>query len=432
MKYSSPKKSDSSKSTSSKPTPAKALKTTTSNPIQKSTTKQSRKTKVVTPARVTVNPVSKYKDNRSYGDALAYLGQPEWHFWNEAQLESKDIIYINIDSEFTVEELTAAFPEVNIKITVDGKLAISAYSGNLDKDALVSWLNDNNLFYNGIRAANNVKSRDISKLDKRFLDVITRKGTEFAISQIYSKHKSYVSMLIVDEREIPGVAAEIVLGLIEKFDANKGVPFLAYVSTRLGHKLQDIGRSQIGRVSTDFAIAYNRAITKTPEMRYDESLLSEAMGVDVERLRKRLSDLHDKRSIQSPISIYQPLQGGAEGEMTLIQMPHDSEYSLEEQLLESESISRLYIAINKVAVKYDIILPKELNKILEASVDNNEKQVNKNSKKILTGMKSTYLRMWEEQNTTEISKILGVTSAYIRDSEKRYYLALRKEIDNNK
>ena len=391
--------------------------------------------------------------NQSYGKVSYYLGKPEWYFWEMSKLEPKDVFQINIITPFLISDIKKAFLGWHVEVSPDGKLVIYSRAGNLDKQIVLEWLENNNLVHNGFRSVMGTMRRDISKLDKRFFTEIIQDATKLAISQIYTKHKSYISQVTQDDTEIPGIATEIVLELAESFDADKGTPFLAYVALRLQNRLHDISRKQTGRALTDFAISYNRLVSLEPEAGYDDSLAAEKLGMTVEQFRKRVSDLYERRSIISPSSFSNVIRSDSEGEEQIIDIPTGDEYNVEEALLKLVDVEMLYSAMASVAEKYSISLPEELDEeylyaafwekdklILEAKICRETldetirkggvpKAYVKHAEEILLGLKATYLRLWEDRGTVEIAHLTGSSLSEVRAGEKRYHKALREAIE---
>lgn len=388
-------------------------------------------------------PISNNKMTNKSGQPLSYLGQDEWEFWKDAPLVYKDIYYLEIKNKYNINDIIKAFPEAHVKISHEGRLVISSEPNQIKKESLLQWFEDNGIIYSGFKYTLGVKRRDLGDLEAGFLKTLVKKGTELAIALIYSKHKSYISQVLDDMNDLPSYAAEIVLTLAITFNPDKKVPFLAYLSTMLGRKIQDISRAQTGRILTDFAIAYNRAIKDNPGIVENETELAASLKISVEQLRKRVSQLQERRSINSPQSLYYaPYKGSAED--MIIDLPTGEDYNIETRLLRMIDIEKLHHSIQTVAKNHHIILKPELtlNNVLAAKLDDEavEKQqaakgtsklYSKQAAEILIGFKATYLKIWESKTSNEVSQILGVSLDLIRASEKRYYKTLREALSEN-
>lgn len=376
--------------------------------------------------------------NQTYGEISYYAGMPEWEGWAHAPLIKKDIFYFSIPTDYDIEQIKLIFPNHEVSITRLGKIKLIA-DCHLGQDT--KSIRDE-LALAGIQSVEmksfkNIKRRNLNLLPKDFFKAVIEENTLYIKKLIYTKYASQVEKIVESSEDIPGLAAEIAIELATSFDAEEGVPFGAYVAMRLSNKLVDRARAINGRTLNDFATHYNKILDENPDSINQPTEIARLMNMTYSAYNKKLFELNELRSAQRPSSLSSEEEGQGSKENLYFAAAVVQVESPEEAYLREEEIFEVRNSFYVIADKFAINVPSRLlsNTIVEAesfktSSGTKHKKELRRVQQVLIGMKTVYLRHWENMNTSQIAKRLGYSISTIKTSELVYQDELRKHFEN--
>lgn len=327
---------------------------------------------------------------QQWGEVAEYGGMTEWEGWSYAPLETRDLVHVRLVHPIPLDTLLEMFPVWDVTESPEGSVVVAGKPGDPVKGAVMEWLLKNNIPYESVREAKNVKRRDLRKLPSSFLQDLMNRSIPLAYSTVAKKHRASMEVLTGSLEDTKAWVSLWVVEFATMFDAEKGRPFAAWAQIQIKHKVQDLNRSINGRTASDLEIKWARA-QELLEARYGRQPTVEEISKE---LNISLGDGQMKRSIigqMKAIRSAAPLDTGPDtADLPLIDHLADPE----EETLRRETKQRVTMAILSAAGVLD-------------------EETNQRELELPLGFIATYLMEWDDWVKSDLIALSGCASSKI-------------------
>lgn len=235
-------------------------------------------------------------------------GMSEAACWASSPLITRQMVHFKSDYHVDVRDLTACLPEW-ARLDVDdteGLYRVWGRPEHADGDLLQShveqWFAARGIKTRHLKVERNVRRRDLTTLPPGALADLCAVYGALAQRRIY-RHLTSLRLHIPDPDDARQQVNEWVLKAIAIFDADKGTPFGAFLTQRLGQWVHDLGRSRIGRTAADAELGHRRdvaAFTQEHHHTPTDTDLAEYTGQTVTAIRKRAQTVATLHGLRNP------------------------------------------------------------------------------------------------------------------------------------
>ena len=259
--------------------------------------------------------------------------------WAQAPLRTFDLVHFRLNRALPLADLrshlSAALTE-NVSLTVDTdelyRAFVSPGSGPRAAELITTWCLDNNYRTAGLRTDLDRRRRNVSDLDRHFLDDLMAHYLGYGMRRL-QKNMSSVLLHIPEYDDVQQQLAVWILEAIVRYDDTKGVPFGAWLSTALSKWVHDLNRSSFGRTVADAELKQHRAVaafTATEHRHPTEKEFAGLVGTSVTALRRSRQSVSVVNSLRACLSID---SGGLDdSELSIPAFGNDPAEQLEEDI----------------------------------------------------------------------------------------------------
>lgn len=230
---------------------------------------------------------------RKTGRTHIFGGIPEEDGWSQAPLRLHSRVHFKVENgEVPLTEFRTALPT---GCTVTFEVNSGLYrvdcphgTGTTVRDLIRTWCEARGMTVKGLRAKDDVWRRDPHDLDQAYLADLCLEYEEFLRGRIL-KSRSTLQFHFADRDDLTQQVYVWILEAVERYDEQSGVPFGAFLATRVKDWVHNLNRSKYGRNLSDTELRHQRAsqeFTRVHGREPSASELATALGEDLTKFRK--------------------------------------------------------------------------------------------------------------------------------------------------
>lgn len=263
----------------------------------------------------------------AYASTNIFGGIPEGQGWARAPRHLKDRVHFRLKFEaLPVADFRAAMP-ADADVSYDEqsglcRVDVAHGTGSETYTLIAEWCADNGYETKGLRIQPDIRRRTMADLDQTYLADLCEYYHRYCRGQV-RKHASTLKVHFNDPADQSQQVYEWILEAIAAYDETSGVPFGAFLVTKVQGWVHDLNRIKWGRHISEQEMRQQRArnaFSSENGREPNEFEMAAMLNQSIEVYREKAGDVANLRGLRAA----SPLVGGGEDGDSEIALPDEA------------------------------------------------------------------------------------------------------------